>query len=111
VSPKKNGEVLLKMKSGHEALIRKKLGKGSAYLLGFCLQDTYFQTYRDSNEIDRKQLSDLLTGIFRDAKVQSHIYSSNPDIEAAVELTKKKAICLSSIMSHLTRKQVFAFRI
>jgi hypothetical protein len=29
-------------------------------------------------------LSNLLADIFRDAKVQSHIYSSNPDIEAAV---------------------------
>ncbi len=85
-----NGEILLKMTSGQQALIRKKLGKGSVYLLGLCLQDTYFQTYRDSNEIDRKQISNLLADIFRDAKVQSHIYSSNPDIEAAIRANEKE---------------------
>jgi hypothetical protein len=79
-----DGEPLLKMKSGQAALVRKKLGKGSVYLLGFCLQDTYFQTYKDSNETARAQLRSLLSGITRDAKVQSHIYSSNPDIEAAL---------------------------
>jgi hypothetical protein len=85
-----NGEVMLTMKSGQAALIRKKLGKGSAYLLGFCLQDTYFQTYKDSDEPAREQLRSLLSSIAWDAKVQSHIYSSNPDIEAALRANAKE---------------------
>ena len=86
-----SGEVMLKMKSGQPALIRKKLGKGSAYLLGFCLQDTYFQTYKDSDAVAREQLRSLVSSITRDAKVQSHIYSSNPDIEAAVRASAGEA--------------------
>ncbi|MCW3092913.1 MAG: hypothetical protein JWP81_3982 [Ferruginibacter sp.] len=84
------GEIILTMKSGEAALIRNTVGKGRTYLLGFCLQDTYFQTYKDSNNVAREQLQNLLEGILRDAKVQSHIYSSNPDIEAAVRANTKE---------------------
>ena len=85
-----NGEVMLKMNSGQAALIRKKVGKGRAYLLGFCLQDTYFQTYKDSNEVAREQLRSLISNLLQDADVHSHIYSSNPDIEATVRANSKE---------------------
>jgi hypothetical protein len=79
-----DGKLMLGMNSGKAALIRKDLGKGKAYLLGFCLQDTYFQTYKDSNAIGREQLRSLVSNIFKDAKVESHVYSSNPDIEVTI---------------------------
>jgi len=84
ISELKKGEPLLNLASGSPALIRNKTGKGTTYLLGFCLQDTYFRTWKDSNTVARKQLYDLLHRVFQDAKLQAHIYSSNPDIEASV---------------------------
>ena len=85
-----DGKVLLKMSSGKAALISKALGKGKTYLLGFCLQDTYFQTYKDSNTTGREQLRSLVSNILRDAGVESHIYSSNPDIEVTVRANAKE---------------------
>ncbi|MCW3092910.1 MAG: hypothetical protein JWP81_3979 [Ferruginibacter sp.] len=79
-----NGKVRLTMNSGQPALISNTVGKGKVYLLGFCLQDTYFQTYKDSNEIARTQLQSLVSKLFIDAKVYPHIYSSNPDIEVTI---------------------------
>lgn len=78
------GKVRLKLKSGQPALISHRAGSGRAYLLGFCLQDSYFQTYRDADLPARSQLCSLLSELFRDAKVRAHVHSSNPDIEASV---------------------------
>jgi hypothetical protein len=82
---------LLKMNSGRPALLRRQVGKGKVYLLGFCLQDTYFQTWKDKDSNGRQQLQQLVTNIFRDASVYPHIHSNNPDIEASVRATKKEA--------------------
>jgi hypothetical protein len=78
------GKVRLKLKSGEPALVSHRAGHGSAYLLGFCLQDSYFQTYRDADLPARSQLCSLISDLFRDAKVRAHIHSSNPEIEASV---------------------------
>lgn len=78
------GKVRLKLKSGQPALISHRAGSGRAYLLGFCLQDSYFQTYRDADSPARSQLCSLISELFRDAKVRAHVHSSNPDIEASV---------------------------
>jgi len=78
------GKVSLKLKSGQPALISHRAGSGRAYLLGFCLQDSYFQTYRDADSPARSQLCSLISELFRDAKVRAHVHSSNPDIEASV---------------------------
>ena len=79
-----SGKVMLKMKSGQPALVSHQVGKGKTYLLGFCVQDTYFETWKNDDAGARKQLRDLVSGIFKDAKINAHIYSSNPDIEASV---------------------------
>jgi hypothetical protein len=79
-----NAKPLLQLKSGNSALIRNNVGKGKAYTFCFCLQDTYFQTYKDSNDAGRDQLRELISYTLKDAKVKSHIYSSNADIEATV---------------------------
>ena len=78
------GKVRLRLKSGQPALISHRTGSGRAYLLGFCLQDSYFQTYRDADLLARSQLGSLISDLFRDAKVRAHIHSSNPEIEASV---------------------------
>ncbi len=85
-----DGKQMLVMKSGLPAVIRKNLGKGKTYLFGFSLQDTYFQTFKDSSETARTQLYNLIKAVLADAKVSSHINSSNPDIEASIRANKKE---------------------
>lgn len=78
------GNVLLSTESGQPALVRNALGRGKAYLLGFCLQDTYFGTWKHADVPGRDQLRMLLGNIIRDSKVVAHVSSSNPEIEASL---------------------------
>jgi len=84
------GEVFLKTASGQPALVHRKVGKGHVFLLGFCVQDTYFQTYRDEDVDSREQLYALLAAITNYAGVRSHVHSSNPDIEASLRANSKE---------------------
>lgn len=84
-------EVLSKTTSGQPALIRRKVGSGRAYLLGFCLQDTYFNTFETNDDAGRRQLYALLHSITQDAGRQAHVRSSNPDIEAALRAHSSEA--------------------
>ncbi len=77
-------KVRLRLKSGQPALVSHRTGRGCAYLLGFCLQESYFQTYHDADPQARTQLYSLIHDLVRAAKVRAHIYSSNPDIEASI---------------------------
>lgn len=79
-----NGEVLLKTAAGQPAVVRRNVGKGHVFLLGFCVQDTYFKTWQDDNPAAREQLSGLLLGMTGSIGVRPHVRSSNPDIEASV---------------------------
>ena len=81
------GKVRLGLKSGQPALISHRVGAGRTYLLGFCVQESYFQTYRDADMPARGQLCSLIGDLFHDAKARPHIRSSNPDIEASVRAT------------------------
>lgn len=94
----KNAEVLLKMKSGTPGLMLNQFGKGKAYLLGFCLQDSYFGTWKYNDFSGRQQLRTLLSDLFNNARIFSHIYSSNPDIEASLRATSKEGYLF--IISH-----------
>ncbi len=78
------GEVLLKTISGQPAVVHRTVGKGNVYLLGFCLQDTYFKTWQDNKPAAREQLAGLLRGMTDAAGVRAHVRSSNADIEASV---------------------------
>jgi hypothetical protein len=78
------GKILLKMQSGQPGLIYQKVGKGRSYLFGFCIQDTYFGTWKNNDVAAREQLRSLISDVFMDSKIRSHIYSSNADIEASV---------------------------
>jgi hypothetical protein len=90
VSEVKDGRVLLRMKTGAPAVITKQVGKGKVYLIGFCLQDSYFETWKNSDDSTRCQLRTLLKSIFNNSGISSHVYSSNPDIEASVRADMKE---------------------
>ena len=87
-----DGQTVFNLSSGQPAVIQKESGKGKSYLLGFCLQDTYFQTWKKEDQASRSQLYDLMHDIFADSKVQSHAYSSNPDMEVTVRSNGTDAI-------------------
>ncbi|MEJ7691983.1 beta-galactosidase trimerization domain-containing protein [Daejeonella sp.] len=86
-----DGTVAFSMASGQPALIQNQAGKGKTYLLGFCLQDTYFQTWKTDDVKSRSQLYDMMHKVFDDTKVSSHSYSSNPDMEVTVRANDKEA--------------------
>jgi hypothetical protein len=79
-----DGEVLLETASGHPGVVHRAVGKGQAFLLGFCLQDTYFKTWQDENAATRDQLRDIMHAMTERAGIRPHVRSSNPDIEAAI---------------------------
>jgi len=93
-----NADVLLKTKSGSPSVMFNQFGKGKSYLLGFCIQDSYFGTWKYDDISGRQQLRTLLTDIFNNAGIFSHIYSSNPDIEASLRATSKEGYLF--IISH-----------
>ncbi len=86
-----DGTTVLNMASGQPLLIQNEPGKGKTYLLGFCLQDTYFQTWKTEDLKSRSQLYEIMHSIFNDSKVPSHSYSSNPDMEVTVRANDKEA--------------------
>jgi hypothetical protein len=86
-----DGHPVFTMDSGQPMLIEKAVGKGKTYLLGFCLQDTYFQTFAAVDTESRGQLYDLMHHLFTDSRVRSHVYSSNPDMEVSVRANDKEA--------------------
>jgi hypothetical protein len=86
-----DGKTVFAMESGQPMLIKKDIGKGKTYLLGFCLQDTYFQSWLKEDLESRTQLCDLMHNVFADTKVRSHAYSSNPDMEVSVRANNKAA--------------------
>ncbi|HUZ46884.1 MAG TPA: hypothetical protein VMW54_09625 [Terriglobia bacterium] len=92
------GEVLLKTVSGHPAVIHRRVGNGQVFLLGFCVQDTYFQTWKDQDPESRNQLRDLLHRLTEAARVRAHVYSSNAEVEAAVRINSKEGYVF--VMNH-----------
>ena len=84
------GEVLLKTASGQPGIVRRSVGKGCVFLLGWCLQDTYFKTWQDDKPAARAQLAGVLHAMTEAAGVRAHVRSSNPDIEASVRANEKE---------------------
>lgn len=85
------GEVLLRNGRGQPALVRQRLGKGQAFLLGFCVQDTYFQTWQDADPASRSELRNLLFATTKAAGIRARVRSSNPEIEAALRIHGREA--------------------
>ncbi len=96
------GEVLLKTTDGKPALLRRKVGKGQVFLLGYCVQDTYFQMWEDKDAAGRAQLRKLIAAITDSCGVFSHVWSSNPEIEAAVRANSGEGFLF--IINHETER-------
>lgn len=84
------GEVLLKTANGQPGVVRRRVGKGCIYLLGWCLQDTYFRTWQDNKPVAQTQLAAVLYAMTEADGVRAHVRSSNPDIEASVRTNGKE---------------------
>ena len=84
------GRVLAATASGQPAVVHRNVDRGQVFLLGFCLQDTYFQTWEDNTPAARGQLGDLLRAMTRATGIRPHVASSNPDIEAAVRINQRE---------------------
>jgi hypothetical protein len=95
VSPRKSeltgGTVLASTRDSVPALLVHKTGKGETFLIGFCLQDTYFHACKTGDEETMQSLYHLIHGILQDVNIHAHIYSSNPDIEATLRSNEKEA--------------------
>ncbi|MCP4645220.1 MAG: hypothetical protein GY851_32560 [bacterium] len=98
------GDVLATTASGAPAVVRRTEGRGHAFLLGFCLQDTYFKTWEDDNVEAREQLHGLLKAMTREAGVEAHVYSSNAAIEAAVRANKDEGFLF--VINHESKEPV-----
>ena len=79
-----SAQVLLRSAAGNPALLRHSFGRGQVFLLGFCLQDTWFRTWQQNDEASRRDLYSLLRQMIAVAGIRSHVHSSNPEIEAAL---------------------------
>ena len=84
------GDVQATTASGRPAVVHRRTGRGQVFLLGFCLQDTYFKTWEDDNPAARAQLRALLGGMARAAGIRPHVASSNADIEAALRANERE---------------------
>lgn len=82
------------------SLTEKIYGKGHAYMLGFCVQDTYFQAWKEYDDHTRTNMADLVTALVQQAGVRGHVHSSNPDIEAALRANENVAFVL--VINHET---------
>ena len=85
------GEVSREDDLGPACVVRNHAGKGQTFLLGFCVQDTYFKTWEDESESARCGLSGVFHALTRKASVQPHVRSSNPDIEASLRANDREA--------------------
>jgi hypothetical protein len=83
------GQILARTAKGIPAVIGRNMGAGQTFLLGFCLQDTYFKMWQDSNSTARAQLGGLLRSLTEKAGILSHVRSSNPEIEASLRVHAK----------------------
>jgi hypothetical protein len=86
-----DGETLLATNAGPAGLVRRKVGKGRTYLLGFCVQDSYFETFKKEDVHSRDELRALLQCIADDAGVRANVSWSVPDVEAAVRSNEAQA--------------------
>lgn len=85
-------EVLAESTGRQPVVLRSVAGKGQALLLGFCLQDTYFQTYEENADVARSQLLNLLRAMAASTGIHPHVRSSNPDIEASIRANEHEAV-------------------
>ncbi len=95
-----SAEILIKTASGQPGVVHRKIGKGRVFLLGFCLQDTYFKSWQDEKDVSRAQLRGLIGAMTRMAGVRPHVHSSNPDIEASIRANGREGFLF--VINHET---------
>jgi len=103
------GNLLIETASGNPGIVHRQIGKGHVYLLGFCVQDTVFGTWKDANESARAQLRSLLFAITGHAHVKAHVRSSNPNIEASVRANDQEGFLF--VINHEAEKENTAIHI
>lgn len=90
----KKSKVVSRMASGDPLLMRSRYGKGNAFLFGFCLQDTYLQSFIEDDEEGRSVLQTLVREVFMKTGAKASTYSSNPDVEVALRKGESEAFAL-----------------
>lgn len=85
-----SADVLLRTVTGQPALISRTEGKGRVYLLGFCLQDSYLESWLNDDARSRTQLLTLLRAITGHAGLRPQVWSSNPDVEATLRASTER---------------------
>lgn len=91
-------KVVSRMASGEPLLMKSRYGKGKAFLFGFCLQDTYLQSFIDEDEEGRDVLQALVRKVFLESGAKASTYSTNPDVEVALRKGDSQAFAL--IINH-----------
>lgn len=82
----KAAKVLLTDSAGKPALLQSRHGKGTTYLLNFCLQDSYFAAWEKEDSQTRKQLHRLIAAICKDANLTAHVCSTNAQVQASLRV-------------------------
>lgn len=65
-------------------MLTNRVGKGNAILFGFCMQDTYFQACKTEDQTTLNALYNQVHNVFAESGIVSHVYSSNPELEAGL---------------------------
>ena len=60
-------------------------------MFGFCLQDTYFQTWKENDEKSRAELQKMVHDVFVSTGIRARAYSSNPDMEVSLRSNEHEA--------------------
>jgi hypothetical protein len=84
--------------TGGPAFTVNELGKGRAYLLAFCVQDTDFLAHATGNSETLKGVANIFRAISVNTHIRAHVRSSNPDVEAGLRANEKEAFLF--VISH-----------
>ncbi|WP_346700713.1 hypothetical protein [uncultured Alistipes sp.] len=96
--------VVARMASGDPLLLSRREGTGRCYLFGFCLQDTYFQTWKENDVESRAGLQRLVHDVFADTGIRARAFSSNPDMEVALRCNDREAYVF--VINHEAREAI-----
>ena len=88
-------------KNGTPMMLTRKLEKGNVTLFGFCMQDTYFQACKTDDQVTLDALYNWVRNAFAENGITSHVYSSNPDVEAGLRSSDKVAYLF--VVNHETQ--------
>lgn len=87
-------------RNGIPMKLTNKVGKGNVILFGFCMQDTYFQACKTDDEATLNALYTHVHDTFAENGIISHVFSSNPEIEAG--LRSSNEIAYLFVINHET---------